>query len=77
MPVDDLLGDPQPKACADICFGREKRFEDLIHIFERYSGTIVFNFHFDEAAVYVFRAMGADDNDAISADRVGSIGNQI
>lgn len=75
--LDDLLGDPEAEAGADIFLGGEERLEDAVKIFGRYAGTAVGDYDFDGAVLFIGNKARADDDGAIGSGGIDGIGDYV
>ena len=75
--LDDLLGDPEAEAGADIFLGGEEGLEDVIAVFGGDAGAVVFDDDLDDCAGCVFVAIDADADGAAVGDGVGGVGDEV
>ena len=75
--LDDLLGDPEAEAGADVFLGGEEGLEDVIAVFGGDAGAVVFDDDLDDFAVGVLVAVDADADGAAVGDGVGGVGDEV
>ncbi len=75
--LDDLPGDPEAEAGADVFLGGEEGFEDLVAVFGGDAGAVVFDDDLEGFAGVVFVAEDGDADGAAGGDGVGGVGDEV